>query len=344
MALNIVRVLFLLACAATGAVWGVYLVSEEDPSPDWNPVPAGAIGGLAGAAVAGLLIAGLQFISQELFERITPVLVVIVLFMTLGYGLAQYLLLWMPGLDNNIKLFVITSFVVVFGFVGILLGLTLATSFSTIVRESRRRPPAYGNAKLVDTSVIIDGRLADICETGFIEGTMLLPRFVLQELQHIADSADDLRRARGRRGLDILRRLQSHETPTQVEVIEDDPFEVGDVDSKLVALARVYNAKVITNDLNLNKVAQIEGVTVLNINDLANALKPALLPDEHMAVHIVKEGKEASQGVGYLDDGTMVVVDGGKSHVGEDVSVVVTSVLQTTAGRMIFTRLENVTA
>mgnify|MGYP005843147755 FL=1 len=170
----------------------------------------------------------------------------------------------------------------------------------------------------------------------------MVPRFVLKELQNIADSSDVLRRARGRRGLDILRALQEPDSKVTVQIIEDDPQDLSEVDEKLVRVARIHNAKILTNDLNLNKVAQIEGVSVLNINDLANALKPAVLPDEFMKVKIVKEGKEMFQGVGYLDDGTMVVVDGGRDFVGKDVSVIVTSVLQTSAGRMIFSKLQSV--
>jgi len=236
----------------------------------------------------------------------------------------------------------VTSFVLVFAFIGITLGLTRASNWESLVNAVRRRHLENPGMKLLDTSVIIDGRLAEVCKTGFLEGTLVVPRFILRELQAIADSADVLRRARGRRGLDILHQLQEPTSGVEIQVIEDDPLDVHEVDGKLVRLARQFNAKIVTNDLNLNKVAQIEKVLVLNINDLANALKPAVLPDEQMHVKIVKEGKEAYQGVGYLDDGTMVVVDGGKDHVGRDVAVVVTSVLQTTAGRMIFTKLQQI--
>ena len=178
-------------------------------------------------------------------------------------------------------------------------------------------------------------------KAGFIEGTLIVPRFVLVELQHIADSADDLRRKKGRRGLDTLKELQEGTSSVRVEVVDDDPADVAEVDQKLLVLARKYGAKVITNDFNLNKVAQIEGVEVLNINDLSNALKTIALPDEQLDVKIMNPGKEALQGVGYLEDGTMIVVDGGREHIGKTVSVVVTSVLQTERGRMIFTRLDD---
>ena len=190
--------------------------------------------------------------------------------------------------------------------------------------------------------MIIDGRILDIIDAGFVEGTLVIPRFVLKELQHVADSADVLRRTKGRRGLDILKAMQDNTSKVNIEIIDDDPRDIQEVDGKLLALARQYNAKILTTDYNLNKVAQIEGVDVLNVNDLANALKPAALPDENLEVKIVKEGKEADQGVGYLDDGTMIVVDGGRTYVGRRVSAVVTSVLQTAAGRMIFTKLGEV--
>ena len=189
--------------------------------------------------------------------------------------------------------------------------------------------------KILDTSVIIDGRIADIAETGFFDGTVVTPQFVLRELQLVADSGDSLKRNRGRRGLDILQRLQK--VPSlQVQIVEDDFPGVREVDLKLIELAKLYEGKIITNDFNLNKVAQLQGVEVLNINELANALKPIVLPGESMRVFILKEGKEYNQGVAYLDDGTMVVVDNARKMIGKNIDVAVTSVLQTTAGKMIF--------
>lgn len=192
--------------------------------------------------------------------------------------------------------------------------------------------------KVLDTSVIIDGRIADICSTGIIEGTIGIPIFVLQELQYIADSADALRRNRGRRGLDVLNRMQK-ELGTQVKIFERDYPDITEVDSKLISLAQDLNATIITNDYNLNKVCRVQSVEVLNINELANSVKPVVLPGEEMSVLIIKDGKENSQGIGYLDDGTMIVVEGGRKFINEAVKVVVTSVLQTAAGRMIFTKL-----
>jgi uncharacterized protein YacL len=189
--------------------------------------------------------------------------------------------------------------------------------------------------KILDTSVIIDGRIADIAETGFLDGIIVTPQFVLRELQLVADSADSLKRNRGRRGLDILQRLQKTANLT-IQIVEDDFPAVREVDLKLIELAKVYEGKIITNDFNLNKVAQLQGVEVLNINELANSLKPIVLPGETMRVFILKEGKEYNQGVAYLDDGTMVVVDNARKMIGKTIDVSVTSVLQTTAGKMIF--------
>ncbi|MDQ6929880.1 MAG: TRAM domain-containing protein, partial [Candidatus Eremiobacteraeota bacterium] len=198
---------------------------------------------------------------------------------------------------------------------------------------------ASGVPKIVDTSVIIDGRITEIVESGFLEGPLVLPRFVLRELQLIADSIDSMKRTRGRRGLEVLSKLQEF---TSVEISERDyPDIVGAaVDAKLVRLAQELKGKLVTNDYNLNKVAHVEGVTVLNINELANAVKPVVLPGEELHVQVIREGKEQHQGVGYLDDGTMIVVENGRRLIGTAVDVAVTSVLQTVAGRMIFARLK----
>src|SRR3974390_2526206 len=194
--------------------------------------------------------------------------------------------------------------------------------------------------KILDTSVIIDGRIADIAETGFLDGIIVTPQFVLRELQLVADSADSLKRNRGRRGLDILQRLQKVAN-LQIQIVEDDFPAIREVDLKLIELAKVYEGKIITNDFNLNKVAQLQGVEVLNINELANSLKPIVLPGETMRVFILKEGKEYNQGVAYLDDGTMVVVDNARKMIGKNIDISVTSVLQTTAGKMIFGKFDD---
>ena len=355
--IKVIRIIFVVACILMGTLWAVLLVDNYNEAAaaknerigevvvqPQDFVTWGILGGLVGGVVSVGVILALRFVTQELFEKIAPAVLCIILGMVVGYGLVKYITHFdiLRPEDANVMIFLYTSVILIFGFVGISLGLTMASNWEALKKAMHRRQFAVGQAKVVDTSVIIDGRISDICKTGFVEGPLLIPRFVLKELQNIADSPDVLRRARGRRGLDIIKEMQENNHLVDIEVVEDDPEDIPEVDGKLVRVARDCGGKILTNDLNLNKVAQIEGVHVLNINDLANALKPAVLPDEQMQVRIVKEGKEAFQGVGYLDDGTMIVVDGGKDHVGKDVSVVVTSVLQTTAGRMIFTKLQSV--
>ncbi len=368
MGIKIIRIVFVLACVTLGVAWAGQVVGQinelraEDAAESLpegadeeqlaqlqnhliHPLPWEILGGLTGLACAGLVLAGLRYITQDIFEKLSPALGATVLGMLIGYAVAQYVKqFWHTSPDSALPLFVTTTLVLLFGFMGISLGLTRASHWESLVQAVHRGQADQANPKLVDTSVVIDGRIADICQTGFLDGTLLIPRFVLKELQNIADSPDALRRARGRRGLDILKRMQEDSTKAKVQVIDDDPPDVPDVDAKLMVVARDYDARIITNDFNLNKVAQIEGIDVLNINDLANALKPAVLPDEALAVKIIKEGKEPLQGVGYLDDGTMVVVDGGQQHIGKEASVIVTSVLQTAAGRMIFGKLLSVSS
>ncbi|GIM46094.1 putative PIN and TRAM-domain containing protein YacL [Collibacillus ludicampi] len=211
-------------------------------------------------------------------------------------------------------------------------------SLKFVNREKGKEKAKINDAKILDTSVIIDGRIADIVETGFLDGTLVIPSFVLEELQHIADSSDVLKRNRGRRGLDILNKIRKEQKSVRVQVLEIDFEEIQEVDSKLVRLAKQISGKVVTNDFNLNKVCELQGVPVLNINDLANAVKPVVLPGEEIIVQVIKDGKEFGQGVGYLDDGTMIVVEGGREFIGSRLEVLVTSVLQTSAGRMIFAK------
>lgn len=218
----------------------------------------------------------------------------------------------------------------------------IITMFSNIkklpsAKDGKGKNASKETPKVLDTSVIIDGRIFDLCQTGFIEGPLVIPSFVLDELRHIADSGDGLKRTRGRRGLDILNKIQK-ELSIKVEIWEGDFKDVNEVDMKLLKLAQLLNGKVITNDYNLNKVAEFQGVPVLNINELANAIKPVVLPGEEMEIQVVKDGKESGQGVAYLDDGTMIVVEEGRRFIGATIMVVVTSVLQTAAGRMIFAR------
>ncbi len=269
-----------------------------------------SLGSIAGAVVGlalGLLTAGLLLMPFEVVESKWLSLARLLISAVLGYG--GFLI----GLKKGEKL-------------------TVAEVFRILRGQGSEQ-----NRKLLDTSVIIDGRIADISETGFLEGDFVVPQFILQELQHIADSPDSLKRARGRRGLDILNKMKKM-NQIEVKIVEEDFPKIKEVDAKLVALGRAMGAKVVTNDFNLNKVAELQGVPVLNINELANAIKPVVLPGESMRVFIIKEGKEQNQGVAYLEDGTMVVVDNGKKLIGKNVDVTVTSVLQTTAGRMIFTK------
>lgn len=230
---------------------------------------------------------------------------------------------------------------ILLGYLGLVVGLRrtddLATVFSRSDGLRLSAKSSSASPKILDTSVIIDGRIADITKSGFLEGDLIVPGFVLEELQHIADSSDVLKRNRGRRGLDILNKIQKEPYST-VRIVEDDYDDIAEVDTKLVRLAKDINGKVVTNDYNLNKVCELHGVQVLNINELANSVKPVVLPGEELKVHVIKDGKEQGQGVGYLDDGTMIVVDGGRRYIGQTVAVLVTSVLQTAAGRMIFAK------
>jgi uncharacterized protein YacL len=237
--------------------------------------------------------------------------------------------------------FVVAGFVILGGF-GLMVGFVKRDDLAVLFHIGKGSRKGEGGAgtgspKLVDTSAIIDGRIIDIAGTGFVEGTLIIPRFVLDELQLISDSKDSLRRQRGRRGLDILNSLKK-QGDKKIEIMEKDYKEINGVDSKLVQLAKDLDGTVITVDFNLNKVARLQGVKVLNVNELANALKAIVLPGEQMDIRVVKEGKEANQGVAYLDDGTMVVVEDGRKLIGKDISGLVTSVLQTPAGRMIFVR------
>jgi len=251
-------------------------------------------------------------------------------------------LLSLTSLEKASISYVQITLLLLLGYVGLVVGaskgdlLNLAAMGGLFSAERQGRK----SSKILDTSVIIDGRIADICETGFIEGPLLLPQFVLRELQLVADSTDPQKRNRGRRGLDVMQRIQKI-TSVHVQIVEEDFPQVREVDLKLIELAKKIEGKILTNDFNLNKVAQLQHVPVLNINELANALKPVVLPGEIMRVFILKEGKEYNQGVAYLDDGTMVVVDNAKKMISKTIDISVTSVLQTTAGKMIFGKYEN---
>ncbi len=236
-------------------------------------------------------------------------------------------------LEGGIFLFILINSL--FAYLGYTVGLAWGKELGDLPMFQRRGTSEHPRRKILDTSVIIDGRVPDICDAGFIEGVLVAPQFILNELQHIADSSDPLKRARGRRGLDILNRLQKN-PQVQFEILDKDFPKIKEVDSKLIALAKEIEADVLTNDFNLNKVAQIQGVNVLNINQLANAVKPIVLPGESLSVTIAKQGKEKGQGVAYLEDGTMVEVEQGEYLLNKSIEVTVTSILQTPAGRMIF--------
>lgn len=288
-------------------------------------------------------------------DRIVKAPVTDILFGSLGliFGL---IVAFLAGLAiNHIEIPIVNEFVpilltLLLGYLGFQVGFKKRdelTNLFSFTRASKKKTSgdlgddheqaSSKRLKILDTSVIIDGRIADICRTGFLEGILVIPHFVLAELQHIADSSDALKRNRGRRGLDTLNRIQK-EVNIEVQMYEGDFDDVQEVDSKLVKLAKLLNGTVVTNDFNLNKVCEIQNVSVLNINDLANAVKPVVLPGEELNVQVIKDGKEYNQGVAYLDDGTMIVVEEGRDYIGKKIDVVVTSVLQTSAGRMIFAK------
>jgi len=278
-----------------------------------------------------------QLSTAEFVTAVIGLLLGLLMGLLLGIPLSAFDPPWGTWLPLGVSLFL------GLGMVGLTVAkradLMLAAEAIGLVRRpaspDERRAQSGDPRIVVDTSAIIDGRIAEIVESGFLYGTLVIPRFVLDELQHIADSSDTLRRNRGRRGLEILARMQK-DSPTPIEIVEDDVPGVAEVDAKLVALAKARSRAVLTNDFNLNRVAELQGVRVLNINSLANAVKPAVLPGEELRVRVIQEGKEAGQGVGFLDDGTMIVVEGGSRFIDTDVDVAVTRVLQTVAGRMIF--------
>ena len=270
----------------------------------------GVVGTIIGFFIAFLFVFGLRFIpSWEKQELIPWEYVYIILTIILGY-------------------------------LGLFLGSKKSGETGIFLSGARKNSGEGRDYRILDTSVIIDGRIADISDTGFIHGDLIVPRFVLDELQQIADSSDHMKRSRGRRGLDILNRMQKSEG-INIDIVDIDFPKLKGVDAKLIDLAKKEEGKIVTNDYNLNKVAELQGIKILNVNELANALKPVVLPGESMVVKIIKEGKEQGQGVAYLDDGTMVIVDSGSNFIGKNVQVVVTSVLQTTAGRMIFSSMKD---
>ena len=318
-----VRVLFTLA-----VTYATILTRPFGPSLELN---------MAAGAVLGVLMIALETRMRN--ADVTDLLGALI-GGAIGLGLAKTIgaaLFWADTTDNRV-VFLHSFILLVFPYLGIVMGARKGEWLQPqrLVALFRDAGPQK-RYRILDTSVIIDGRIADVCETGFLDGTLVIPQFVLKELQMVADSADSLKRNRGRRGLDILQKIQKM-SGVDVMISDIDFPEVREVDLKLIELGRTLQGKIVTNDFNLNKVAQLRGVDVLNINELANALKPVVLPGEFMKVFILKEGKEYNQGVAYLDDGTMVVVDNARRMISRNIDIVVTSVLQTTAGKMIFGR------
>lgn len=315
-----------------------------------HPIPdayAGAIGlssSILSAGAAILLAIGIILFELRIRQASLKTLIGAAVGSTLGIVGATLIgfLISSQKWDSQIQSFAAITLTLFMGYVGLMVGAAKGDyldlgALGGILTDRSAVKQTY---KILDTSVIIDGRVADIAETGFLSGTILIPQFVLRELQQIADSSDSAKRNRGRRGLDILQRIQKNGN-LDVQIWEGDFPNVREVDLKLIELGKMLTAPIVTNDFNLNKVAHLRGVDVLNINELANTLKPVVLPGETMRVFVLKEGKEYNQGVAYLDDGTMVVVDNARKLIGKNVDLIVTSVLQTTAGKMIFGRAED---
>lgn len=323
----IVRLIFALACVAAGYHFHPFGLS--------NFAAAGV--GLAFSIAVFLFEIRLQRVSMR---RLIGAAIGSILGILGSYLMG--LVLGRTTIPEGSRSFMDVGLLLVMTYIGLVIGASKGDMLNLAAlgglfgseRSTRRMP------KVLDTSVIIDGRIADICEAHFLDGVMLIPQFVLRELQFVADSADSLKRQRGRRGLEVLQRIQKM-PHLEVEIADDDFPAVADVDLKLIELAKRYDAKIVTNDYNLNKVASLQGIEILNVNQLANSLKPVVLPGEIMRVFILREGKEYNQGVAYLDDGTMVVVDGARRMINKTVDITVTSVHQTTAGKMIFGRLDD---
>lgn len=298
------------------------------------------------ALLGAVLGIGFGYVILKLEERLKDIPLKIIFGSLLGTTISlivadlfisRLLLALIKDIPITLPIYILFYFVM--GYIGFRIGKEKSKTLDLSKVPLLDRMENDEDVKILDTSTIIDGRIADICETGFIEGTFVIPQFVLYEIQHIADHSDTVKRTRGRRGLDVLHRLQK-QTYVKVKIVDYDFPKLKDVDTKLIALAKKLTGKILTNDYNLNKVAELQGIEVLNMNQLAASLRPAMLPGEQMNVKVLKEGKEHGQGIGYLDDGTMVVVDDARKLLGKSVDVVVTSVLQTTSGRMIFAKLK----
>ncbi|QHS23918.1 PIN/TRAM domain-containing protein [Virgibacillus sp. MSP4-1] len=355
---KIIQVFIIVAGGAIGYLYVPDLLKLSGlESPLWllSPYVGTVIGAIILFLSAFWLVDYIVNFIRWVEETLVKVPVTDLLFGSVGLiiGLIIALLVNIPIQDIEIQLVsqVIPIFLtVILGYLGFQVGFKRRNEFTNLIANAKKEKRKTGEEeedtsdaflnskpKILDTSVIIDGRIADICQTKFLEGTIVIPQFVLEELQHIADSSDVLKRNRGRRGLDVLNRMQK-DLPVDVQIYEGDFEDIHEVDSKLVKLAKTFQGILVTNDFNLNKVCEFQNVEVLNINDLANAVKPVVLPGEELSVHVIKDGKEDKQGVAYLDDGTMIVVEEGQNYIGKTIEVIVTSVLQTSAGRMIFAK------
>jgi uncharacterized protein YacL len=324
---HLIRLILIIACSVSG-----YFIAYK-----YTSFPLSLLGLLAGFLVAIFAIQLEQAIRKVTLRVISGGVIGTIIGLLIAF-LFAYGLTFVSTPEKDVLPWLYVLLTCILGYLGLVLGSKKREEVS-LSFFGGQKSFRMGDYRILDTSVIIDGRIADICETGFIEGNLTVPRFVLDELQHIADSSDSLKRSRGRRGLDILNKMQKS-IGINIEVVDQDFPKIKGVDGKLIALAKKTGGKIITNDFNLNKVAELQGIKILNVNELANALKPVVLPGEMMTVKIIKEGKESGQGVAYLDDGTMVIVDNAVRYQGETVEVMVTSVLQTTAGRMIFSELK----
>ncbi len=325
--LLILRAVFVLLLA--GAAFSLHPFELEPP-----------IAAVCGAVTGIIVVLAELRIRHVSLKRLIGAAFGSVLGILGAYLIALILGLSVPGNSSSVA-FLQLAILIVMAYCGLVVGAAKGDllNLSALGGLFGGEKASKNTFKILDTSVIIDGRIADIVETGFVDGALVIPQFVLRELQMVADSGDSMKRNRGRRGLDILARIQKM-PQLEIRIVEEDFPNVKDVDMKLIELAKLFTCKIVTNDFNLNKVAQLHGVEVLNINELANALKPIVLPGELMRVFILKEGKEYNQGVAYLDDGTMVVVDNARKMISKTIDIAVTSVLQTTAGKMIFGRFD----
>ena len=325
-----IRFFLFLICGTSG----YYLTTGLSSSPQMGLW--GLLGGLLLSAFILFIEAGLKRIP---LKNLSGSFIGLILGMIVGNLISN---VFLSNLFNHqqIVLPLYGLLYAICGYIGLRIGYTKGEEVQLSGwKLFSKNVPRSDNTKILDTSVIIDGRIADITGTGFVEGAILIPQFVLSELQHIADSSDSIKRTRGKRGLEVLHHIQK-QAGIDVQIVDRDYPAIKEVDAKLIELAKEIRGKIVTNDSNLNKVAELQGIEVLNINELANSLRPVVLPGEEINVKILKEGKETGQGVAYLDDGTMIVVDNGKRQIGKSLDVIVTSVLQTPAGRMIFARLK----